>query len=254
MVVIQDFIVSVSMAEPLPLLTPCPELTPTPALKHSPPVCSRGDFCRHHSPQRYLAPLTLIQSLTPHQGQQKKTDRLLATTMQGEDEALKIPALKEPLYWPVREGSQTGTHSQAQAVLLFFIGGDKWFLGICASALESTSRNIWTLPGSWQCLWAWNPCWKGSWMVPFVHPSESHFWHACWALFPPSPCLAPGPYRIGAGQTSVAAFYQPLEIGPVSISKSLIWCYVVGQNVLLFRPYCQSLLILQHHDLLFEAM
>lgn len=50
---------------------------------------------------------------------------LLATTMQGEDEAMTTPVLKEPLYWTVSEGSQTETHSQAQAELLFFIGGDK---------------------------------------------------------------------------------------------------------------------------------
>lgn len=171
--------------------------------------------------------------------------------MQGEDEAMTTPVLKEPLYWTMSEGSQTETPSQAPAVLLFFTGGDKGFPGICASALESTSRNIWTLLGSWQCLWAWDPCWKGSWMVSFVHLSDSHFWRACWALLPASSCLAPRPYRTGAGQTSTAAFYQPLEIGPVSISKSLIWCHVIGQNVLLFRPYCQSLLLPQHHDLVF---
>lgn len=45
--------------------------------------------------------------------------------MQGEDEAVKIPALEEPLYWTVSEGSQTETLSQAHAALLFFIGGDK---------------------------------------------------------------------------------------------------------------------------------
>lgn len=45
--------------------------------------------------------------------------------MQGEDEAMEIFVLKEMLYWTVSGGSQTETHSQAQAVLLFFIGGDK---------------------------------------------------------------------------------------------------------------------------------
>lgn len=87
-----------------------------------------------------------------------------------------------------------------------------------------------------------------------VHPSESHFCHACWALLPASSCLAPRPYRTAAGQRSKAAFYQLLEIGLVSTSKSLIWCYAVGQNALLFRPYCQSLLLLQHRDLVFGAM
>lgn len=51
-----------------------------------------------------------------------------------------------------------------------------------------------------------------------------------------------------------AAFYQPLDIGPVSLSWSLIWYYVVGQSALLFRPYCQRLPLSQHHDLLFGAM
>lgn len=74
MVVIQDLISSVSMAEPLPLVTPCLVLAPTPDLKHSPPSSSRGGFCGHHLPQRHLAAVTLIKIFTPHQGQHKKTD------------------------------------------------------------------------------------------------------------------------------------------------------------------------------------
>ena len=45
--------------------------------------------------------------------------------MQGKDEAVKIPALKEPLYWTMSDGSQTETRSQAHVALLFLIGGDK---------------------------------------------------------------------------------------------------------------------------------
>lgn len=171
-------------------------------------------------------------------------------TMQEEDEAMTTPVLKVLLYWPVSEGSQTKTQPGTSRPTFLYRRRQVISWHMC-SALESTSRNIWTLLGSWQCLWAWDPHWRESWMVPFVHPSDSHFWHACWALLPASSCLAPRPYRTGAGQTSTAAFYQPLEIGPVSISKSLIWCYVVGQNILLFRPCFQSLLLLQHRDLVF---
>lgn len=72
----------------------------------------------------------------------RKPIAFLAAAMQGEDEAVKIPTLEEPLYWTVSEGSQTATRSQAHAALLFFIGGDKSFPGICAKAWESTGRNI----------------------------------------------------------------------------------------------------------------
>ena len=55
----------------------------------------------------------------------RKLIALLATAMQGEDEAVNIPTLEEPLYWTVSKGSQTETYSQAHAALLFFIGVDK---------------------------------------------------------------------------------------------------------------------------------
>jgi len=55
----------------------------------------------------------------------RKPIALLATAMQGEDEAVKIPMLEKLLYWTVSEGSRTETCSQAHAALLFFIGGDK---------------------------------------------------------------------------------------------------------------------------------
>lgn len=189
MVVIQNPIGSVSVVEPLVLVTPCPVLAPTPELKHSPPSSSRGEFRGHHSPQRYLAALTLTKGFTPHQGQPRKLMALLATTLQGEDEAMTTPVLKEPLYWTVSKGSQTETHSQAWAGLLFLIEGDKWFPGICASALESTSRNVRT------CLVAGNACECGT-------PQEGKLdgapcplkWEsllACWALLPASSCLHP---------------------------------------------------------------
>lgn len=124
-----------------------------------------------------------------------------------------------------------------------------WHMCQCLGKYQQECMNM---PGSWQCLWVWDPTGReAGWCLLSTQVGVTS------GMLGTAPCLllpAPRPYGTGAGQTSTAAFYQPLEIGPVSISKSLIWCYVVGQNVLLFRPYCQSLLLLQQHDLVFGAM
>lgn len=64
--------------------------------------------------------------------------------MQGEDEAMITPVLKEPLYWTVSKGSQTETHSQAQVVLLFFIGGDEisWHMCKCRGKYQQERMNV----------------------------------------------------------------------------------------------------------------
>lgn len=251
MVVIWDPIGSVSVAEPLLLVTPCPVLAPTPELTHSPPSSSRGHFHGHHSPQRYLAALTLTESFTPHQGQPRKLMALLATTMQGEDEAMTTPVLKEPLYWTVSKGSQTETHSQARSSAAFPYRRRQVISRHMCKCLGKYQQECMNMPGSWQCLWAWDPTGKEAGWCPLSTQVG-----VTSGMLGTAPCLLlPGTQTIWdrSWANINSSFLSATEIGPVSISKSLIWCYGVGQNVLLFRPYCQSLLLLQQHDLVFGA-
>lgn len=104
---------------------------------------------------------------------------LLATTMQGEDEAMTIPVLKEPLFWSVSEGSQTEAQPGTGRATFLYRRRQviSWHMCKCLGKYQQEHMNI-----AW---WLAMPVSVGpSLEGKLVHPSESHFCHACWALLP----------------------------------------------------------------------